>query len=186
MLYDGIDLAEGSDIRNLTVDAGNTFPSTPNTGEMFFRSDLSLLYVYNGTTWVETGLAESISGPTGPAGITGPTGPIGPTGPAGSGGGSSLPTLTGNNGKFLFTNGSTLTWRYVENPTPNSVSIVYDAEGQISTYTEMFGTDAKVSTYTYQNGAIQYVDTAYLGVTTRQTMTYDSSGRVTSIVYTTI
>jgi len=39
---------------NQVSDVGTSFPSSPNTGQLYFRSDLGNLYVYNGTGW-ETG-----------------------------------------------------------------------------------------------------------------------------------
>jgi hypothetical protein len=55
MLYDGIDLIEGSVIANLTVQSGTEFPSSSNAslGEMFFRTDLQQMYVYKNTGWQE-------------------------------------------------------------------------------------------------------------------------------------
>ena len=51
MLYDKITLMEGSDISNLTVDSGASFPATPDMGELFFKTTDQLLYVYNGSIW---------------------------------------------------------------------------------------------------------------------------------------
>jgi hypothetical protein len=83
MLYDGIQLAEGADIENLTVNSGTSFPSSPNVGEMFYRSDEGELYVYDGSQWAITGGAGA-TGPTGPTGAAGATGAAGPTGPTGA------------------------------------------------------------------------------------------------------
>ena len=54
MLFDGIKLVEGSEVQNLVVDTGSTFPSSPNAGEMFYRTDAGNegLYTYDGTQWV--------------------------------------------------------------------------------------------------------------------------------------
>lgn len=51
MLFDGISLTEQSKATNLTVDSGLTFPSNPNIGELFFRSDEMSLYSHDGTAW---------------------------------------------------------------------------------------------------------------------------------------
>jgi hypothetical protein len=53
MLFDGIKLVEGSEFQNLVVDAGTSFPASPNPGEMFYRTDAPNigLYVYDGSTW---------------------------------------------------------------------------------------------------------------------------------------
>lgn len=53
MLIDGINLVEGSKVVNLTVDSGIAFPASPDTGELFYRSDESTLYVYDGAGWAE-------------------------------------------------------------------------------------------------------------------------------------
>lgn len=59
MLYDNIQLLEGSEIVNATVDNGTVFPSNPNSGELFYRTDLSALHVYDGSQWVQVGLTSS-------------------------------------------------------------------------------------------------------------------------------
>ena len=91
MLYDNISLTEGSKVTNLVIDSGATFPTNPDIGELFFRTDSLTVFVYTGTTWVETSTstgggtgATGPTGPTGPQGVVGPTGPAsGPTGPQG-------------------------------------------------------------------------------------------------------
>ena len=60
MLIDGITLIEGSDIVNAVVDSGTSFPSNPNSGELFYRTDLSALHVYDGSSWVQVGLTSSL------------------------------------------------------------------------------------------------------------------------------
>jgi len=57
MKHYGIDLVEGSEITNLTVPTGTVFPNNPNAGELFYRSDTQLLYVYT-TSWVATGIGN--------------------------------------------------------------------------------------------------------------------------------
>lgn len=59
-IYGG-QIAEGSELENLTVPVGTVFPSNENTGELFYRSDESKLYVYNGTSWAELS-SLSVSG----------------------------------------------------------------------------------------------------------------------------
>lgn len=55
MRIDGIDLVEGSSIANLTVDSGTSFPSDPNSGELFVRTDSDVelrgLYLYEDGVW---------------------------------------------------------------------------------------------------------------------------------------
>jgi hypothetical protein len=62
MRYDGINILEGSDINNLTVASGTSNPLNPETGQMFFRTDLSKMYIYNGTQWSELAVASSGAG----------------------------------------------------------------------------------------------------------------------------
>lgn len=53
MLYDGVNLIEGSNAKNLVVQSGSTFPSNANIGELFYRSDFSNrgLWQYTGSEW---------------------------------------------------------------------------------------------------------------------------------------
>ncbi len=51
MKHYGINLAEGSEITNLTVDVGDVFPQNPNEGELFYKTGEGL-FVHNGTSWV--------------------------------------------------------------------------------------------------------------------------------------
>lgn len=51
MLFDGITLLAGSKIVNLTVNSGTSYPVSPSQGELFYRSDLLSLWVYNGSGW---------------------------------------------------------------------------------------------------------------------------------------
>ncbi|MEM4260927.1 MAG: hypothetical protein QXG00_06835 [Candidatus Woesearchaeota archaeon] len=51
-IYGG-EVAEGSNIKNLTVASGEDFPNTPNAAELFYRLDENKLYLYNGSQWVE-------------------------------------------------------------------------------------------------------------------------------------
>ena len=59
MLTDGLQLLEGSDIVNAVVDTGTAFPLNPNAGELFYRTDLTSLQVFDGTSWVQVGLETS-------------------------------------------------------------------------------------------------------------------------------
>jgi len=47
----GLEIAEGSEIVNITVPTGTSFPANDNVGEMFYRTDEDALYVRNNTTW---------------------------------------------------------------------------------------------------------------------------------------
>lgn len=48
----GMDLAEGSEITNITVPSGITFPTNDNIGELFYKTDEDKLYVRNNSTWI--------------------------------------------------------------------------------------------------------------------------------------
>jgi phage-related tail fiber protein len=54
MLMYGVTVAEGSEISNLTVATGTAFPANPSIGELFFRTDLNALHIYNNSAWVKT------------------------------------------------------------------------------------------------------------------------------------
>ena len=49
MFSDGLKLIEGSSIINAVVSGGTSFPSIPSFGELFYRTDLTALYIYNGS-----------------------------------------------------------------------------------------------------------------------------------------
>lgn len=51
MLIDGISLTDTSDISNLIIDSGTSFPAG-SAGEIFYRTDLSAVFFYSGTGWV--------------------------------------------------------------------------------------------------------------------------------------
>ena len=53
MLIDRPHIVEGSSIQNLTLPTGTAFPGLPSVGELFFRTDQSALYYYNGNAWVD-------------------------------------------------------------------------------------------------------------------------------------
>ena len=56
MYFDGINLAEGSVVSNLTVASGATFPASPSVGELFYLNVEPVgLYIYNGSTWTNPG-----------------------------------------------------------------------------------------------------------------------------------
>ena len=55
MLFDNIQLSEGSEIQNLSIDSGPAFPTSPNLGELFYFTGTtgsgSGLYVYKSSGW---------------------------------------------------------------------------------------------------------------------------------------
>lgn len=55
MLFDGIQLVEGSELQNLVVDSGTSFPTPPVQGEMFYRTDAGNegMYFYTGSEWLK-------------------------------------------------------------------------------------------------------------------------------------
>jgi hypothetical protein len=69
MKFHGITLDEGSSITNLTVASGTSFPTSPDEGELFFRTDVSIaikgLYCYINSSWDRIASSESITAPVG-------------------------------------------------------------------------------------------------------------------------
>lgn len=59
----GVNLAEGSEIVNLTVATGSAFPSNANIGELFFRTDSPNvgLYIHDGSAWSEVLTGASVT-----------------------------------------------------------------------------------------------------------------------------
>lgn len=55
MLIDRPQITETSYLSNAVIDSGTTYPVAPDVGELFFRTDLGQLRVYNGSAWVEAG-----------------------------------------------------------------------------------------------------------------------------------
>ena len=73
MLFDGIRLVEGSEVQNLVIHAGPTFPADPDQGELFFKSsDPSKgLYVYQGFQWIrQINQFDSVDALLTPTGVT--------------------------------------------------------------------------------------------------------------------
>lgn len=62
MLIDGIELAEGSDVTNLTVATGLNFPANGSDGEFFLKSDAGVynLYIYHSGSWNRVADEQSI------------------------------------------------------------------------------------------------------------------------------
>ena len=55
MYFDGINLAEGSVVSNLTVASGADFPASATLGELFYLTAGSIgLYIYDGSNWNKT------------------------------------------------------------------------------------------------------------------------------------
>ena len=73
-----------------TVTTLASLPPTGNTtNDAWVTTDTGFLWVWNGSTWVNTGASRGPAGPTGPQGVAGPagaTGPQGAVGPAGTAG----------------------------------------------------------------------------------------------------
>lgn len=62
MLIDSINLLEGSDVKNLVLPSGTSFPQNPNPGELFFNTTDITVYVYQTDSWVALGATETIPG----------------------------------------------------------------------------------------------------------------------------
>lgn len=69
MKFHGIQIEEGSNIANLSVAVGTSFPADPNEGEMFFRTDTDItvkgLYCYIAGSWDRLASSESLTAPSG-------------------------------------------------------------------------------------------------------------------------
>lgn len=69
MRIDGIQLREGSNISNLTVASGTSFPSSPNDAELFYRTDSSTtvrgLYAYIAGSWDRISSTDAVTAPNG-------------------------------------------------------------------------------------------------------------------------
>ena len=69
MKFHGITLEQGSNVSNLTVASGTSFPTLPDEGELFFRSDedirVSGLYLYVNGSWDRIASTDSLTVPNG-------------------------------------------------------------------------------------------------------------------------
>ena len=61
MLVDTLTLLQGAAINNATIASGTTNPSTPDIGELFFRTDLNELQIYDGTAWFGFGPTVNVT-----------------------------------------------------------------------------------------------------------------------------
>jgi hypothetical protein len=108
MLTDGLRLVEGSRIENAAIATGTSFPSSPDPGELFFRTTDNKFFVYNGTTWTEVGAgaSELVTVPNGGTGLSSLT-----ANNVILGAGTSTPTFVapGATGNVLTSNGTTWT-----------------------------------------------------------------------------
>ncbi len=53
MIVSGTSTVSGNVVPNLAIASGTTFPTEASVGELFFRTDLDALFIYNNTTWVK-------------------------------------------------------------------------------------------------------------------------------------
>jgi len=65
MLFDGIEILEGSEVVNFTLPKGTTFPSSPDQGELFYKIDVKKPYIYVDTSWIEMSTGSSSGNSTG-------------------------------------------------------------------------------------------------------------------------
>jgi len=69
MKFHGIQLEEGSAVTNMTVASGTAFPSSPNEGELFYRSDADRtvkgMYAYIAGSWDRIASSDSVTVPAG-------------------------------------------------------------------------------------------------------------------------
>lgn len=165
MLVDGIQLIEGSDIANLTVASGTSFPASPATGELFYKTTATAgLYVYDGSGWVSagSGAVTSVAVSGGSTGLTTSGGPITSSGTitlsgtlAVTNGGTGqtsataafnalAPSQSTNSGKYLTTDGTNTSWATVSvTPGGSNTHVQYNNSGAFagsSTFTFTSGT----------------------------------------------
>ena len=61
MIVDGLQILEGSNIVNATLDSGATFPANASLAELFYKTNnldgqgIAGLYVFDGSLWVPAG-----------------------------------------------------------------------------------------------------------------------------------
>ena len=67
MLFDGIRLAEGSSVSNMTIDSGTAFPADASLGELFYRTDENRMYMFNSTKWKMVRVESGTAFPTSPS-----------------------------------------------------------------------------------------------------------------------
>lgn len=189
MLYDGLQLFEGSVIKNPTVASGTEYPGNATVGELFCRSDLGELHVYTGNGWVSTGAGNGNGGnsPTSTdelsegevnlyytearsrasISVVGSGGTYNPstgvlTLVGGGGGGGSSDPLSGNE--------------------PDSASYTYNVDGKVESMSEMYAGVEKVTTFTYNTvGKVEQIVATYAGMTRTETYTYNTDGKVESM-----
>ena len=69
MKFHGITLEQGSAITNMTIASGTSFPSLPDEGELFFRSDADItikgMYLYIGGGWLKVANPYAVTIPKG-------------------------------------------------------------------------------------------------------------------------
>lgn len=100
-------------LKNAVIHTSSSAPSNPKQGQIYFNTTDNNLYRYNGSAWVtyqsvlSTTSATAVAIPNGI--LKGSSGTISAA-TAGTDYQAPLPSQTGNSGKFLTTNGSTLSW----------------------------------------------------------------------------
>lgn len=61
-VFGDISLSEGSEVRNMTLDHGPSFPANPNIGELFYHDTLGLSY-HDGTQWLQASSGGTLTIP---------------------------------------------------------------------------------------------------------------------------
>lgn len=72
MLIDNLQIVEGAGTVNLSFPKGASFPTSPNAGEVFYRTDEGLTYVYSGAAWNVLGSGGTPSAQVYDIGFTSP------------------------------------------------------------------------------------------------------------------
>lgn len=137
---------------------------------------------FNGMVWPTT------PGTTGQVLVVGANAQL--TWGAGTDPANTIPAQTGNSGKFLTTDGTTLKWMTPPSSggsvaEPDSITYEYNTDDNVSVMTEVFSGNNKVTTYTYNDEELVIqIDITYLGATRTEVYTYNDTGMVTSMVAT--
>ena len=161
MIFHGITLEQGSKVSNLTIASGTSFPTSPDEGELFFRSDadttLRGLYCYIGGTWDRIASTDSL------------TVPNGATTPASGNEGDIfyLNSNDANEGLYVYKNGS---WSQTGGGGSSSFTISGDITGTIDGGTD----ELTLSTTGVTAGSYGAGDKTL-------TLTVDSKGRLSAV-----
>ena len=126
MLFDGIQVLNGSNIQNIQLNGGTSLPASGASGEMFYKTDENRVYIYGGGTWSLVANAGTLAGAISIYDIA--------------------PSIVSANGKFLTTDGTTISWANV--PTPSVTSLLPSQTNNAGKFLTTDGTSISWATIT--------------------------------------